>query len=258
LRNAAFTKRLFEDPDHATLLQRRAYWSREYKAQVPPLIASGQPFSRLEADPIVLLVAARDGYESPLTDAGLPEHRLAPLDSVAAEAVLDAASPWLSVRLRDVVLRQAAGNPLALNELPRTVGKDDAGTASSAVLPLTERLERAFSRALNDLPKQTQLLLLIAALNDRESTGEILQAAALAAGRRIDLDALEPAALAGLIELDVSFVRFRHPLCAPRSGKRRRSNVDGAPTKRLPRRCPTTPTVASGIGLHTSAERTKM
>jgi hypothetical protein len=75
------------------------------------------------------------------------------------------------------------------------------------VLPLTERLERAFSRALNDLPKQTQLLLLIAALNDRGSTGEILQAAALAAGRRIDLDALEPAALAGLIELDVSFVR---------------------------------------------------
>src|ERR1700737_516365 len=56
---------------------------------------------------------------------------------------------------------------------------------------------------------KSRLLLLIAALNDRDSTSEVLAAAALAEGRSIDLDALEPAALAGLIELDVSSVRFR-------------------------------------------------
>src|SRR2546421_3823502 len=183
-----------------------AHWLDRATAEVLAFVARG-----LEADPIVLLVAPRDGYDSPLTEAGLPEHRLVPLDSVAARAVVDAVSPRLSISLRETILRQAAGNPLALNELPLTAARDDAG-APPGVLPLTERLERAFTARLADLPEHTRLSLLIAALNDRDSTSEVLEATALAAGRRIDLDALEPAALAGLIELDVSSVRFRHPL----------------------------------------------
>lgn len=55
------------------------------------------PNAFLEADPIVLPVATRDGYDSPLTEAGLPELRLAALDAVAAMAVLNAVSPRLSV-----------------------------------------------------------------------------------------------------------------------------------------------------------------
>ena len=80
------------------------------------------------------------------------------------------------------------------------------------MLPLTERIERAFAERLGDITGHTRLSLLIVALNDRDSTSEVLEAAALAAGLPIDLDALEAAALAGLIELDVSSVRFRHPL----------------------------------------------
>jgi predicted ATPase len=183
-----------------------AHWLDRATAEVLAFVAR-----RLEADPIVLLVATRDGYDSPLTEAGLPEHRLAPLDSVAARAVVDAVSPRLSVSLRETILRQPAGNPLALNELPLTAARDDTG-APPGVLPLTERLERVFTARLADLPEQTHLSLLIAALNDRDGTREVLDAAALAAGQRIDLDALEPAARAGLIELDVRSVRFRHPL----------------------------------------------
>ena len=42
---------------------------------------------RIESDPVVLLAAARDGYPSPLADAGLPEHRLA--GGVARRRVLE-------------------------------------------------------------------------------------------------------------------------------------------------------------------------
>jgi hypothetical protein len=99
---------------------------------------------RLEADPIVLLDATRDSYDSPLTEAGLPEHRLAPLDAVAARAVVDAVSPRLGVSLRETILRQAAGKPLALNELPLTAAKTTRAhhpvccrlpSGSSALLP---------------------------------------------------------------------------------------------------------------------------
>jgi hypothetical protein len=166
---------------------------------------------RLEADPVVLLIATRDGYDSPLTETGLPERRIAPLDSGAAAAVLDVVSPHLSAGIRATVLRQAAGNPLALHELPLAAGGHDAGAPPSA-LPLTERLVHAFTARLRDLPKRTRLLLLVAALNDRDSTSEVVHAAALVAGEPVALEALEPAAGAALIELDVTSVRFRHPL----------------------------------------------
>src|SRR5262249_2628415 len=45
---------------------------------------------RIESDPIVLLSATRDGYDSVLADSGLPEHRLGGLDEAAAAALLDA------------------------------------------------------------------------------------------------------------------------------------------------------------------------
>src|ERR1044071_7911496 len=73
---------------------------------------------RIESDPILLLVAIRDGYESVLGDVGLPEHRLDRLDDSAAAELLDESAPELAAPMRAQVLREAAGNPLAVLELP--------------------------------------------------------------------------------------------------------------------------------------------
>jgi DNA-binding CsgD family transcriptional regulator len=164
---------------------------------------------RIESDPVVLLAATRDGYPSALADAGLPEHRLAGLDDTTAAALLDAAAPDLPRTARSRVLREAAGNPLALLELP-AVAQD--GDELPGGLPLTERLERAFAARVADLPDATRLVLLVAALSDRDATGEIVQAAAAVAGTPLDLDAAEPAVEAALIDLGVDSIRFRHPL----------------------------------------------
>ena len=54
--------------------------------------------------------------------------------------------------------------------------------------------------------------MLVAALSDDDAVSEILQAAGAVAGESVDLDAVEPAIAAALIERDVSSIRFRHPL----------------------------------------------
>ena len=163
---------------------------------------------RIESDPIVLLAAVRDGYPSALSDAGLPEHRLAGLDDATAAAMLDAAAPDLAQTARSRVLREAGGNPLALLELPAVAAEESLPGG----LPLTERLERAFAGRMSELPDATRLVLLVAALNDGDALSEILEAAADVAGTSLDLEAVEPAVDAALVDLDVSSIRFRHPL----------------------------------------------
>ena len=167
---------------------------------------------RIESDPIIMLAAARDGYPSVLGNAGLPEHRLGGLDDAAAGALLDAAVPELPLAARTRVLREAAGNPLALLELPAVAGGHEDEPWVSGGLPLTERLERAFATRVSELPEETRLLLLVAALNDSDSLTEILHAASLIAGTSLDLDLLVPAAEAAVVELDLQTLRFRHPL----------------------------------------------
>ena len=70
---------------------------------------------RVQSDPIVLLAAAREGYPSPLVDVGLPEYRLAGLPPAAAEELLDSSAPGLVPSVRDRLLGEAGGNPLALD-----------------------------------------------------------------------------------------------------------------------------------------------
>ena len=94
-----------------------AHWLDRPTADVLAFVAR-----RIESDPVLLLAAVRDGYPSPLTDAGLPEHRLTGLDDATAGALLDAAAPRLPLAARNRALREAAGNPLALLELPGTWG----------------------------------------------------------------------------------------------------------------------------------------
>ena len=54
----------------------------------------------------------------------------------------------------------------------------------AAVLPLSERLERAFAGRVAELPEDTRLALLAAALDDGENVVEILRAASAVAGVR--------------------------------------------------------------------------
>jgi DNA-binding CsgD family transcriptional regulator len=184
-----------------------AHWLDPPTADVLAFVAR-----RIESDPVLLLAATRDGYRSALADAGLPEHRLAGLDDTTAAALLDAVAPDLPPTARSRVLREAAGNPLALLELPAVAGEIDDEASVPGGVHLTERLERAFAARVSDLPDATRLVLLVAALSDQDAVGEILQVASTVAGSPLELDAAEPAADAGIVDVDLQTLRFRHPL----------------------------------------------
>jgi DNA-binding CsgD family transcriptional regulator len=168
---------------------------------------------RIESDPIILLAAIRDGYPSVLGDAGLQMLSLAGLDDAAAGALLDASAPQLALASRGRVLREAAGNPLALLELPAVVGeREGEGWLPGGGLPLSDRLERAFAARVSDLPEATRLVLLVAALNDADAMSEILQAGSVVVGADLDVDVVAPAAEVGIVKVDLQTLRFRHPL----------------------------------------------
>src|SRR5580693_401240 len=176
---------------------------------------------RLQSDPIVLLAAVREGYPSPLVDAGLLQHRIGGLGPAEAMALLDASAQQLSPVVRDRLLSEAAGNPLALIELPIAAARQEPITLGS--LPLTQRLEQAFAARVSDLPEATQLLLLVAAHSDDGRLSDIVDAAGLVAGSTLGLDLFEPAAEPGIVDLDLHSVRFRHPLI--RSAVRQSASV---------------------------------
>ena len=184
-----------------------AHWLDEPTADVLTFIAR-----RIESDPVLLLAAIRDGYPTRFADAGLPEHRLSPLDETTAAVLLDAAAPDLRPTTRSRVLHDAGGNPLALLELPVAAGQLGEEPSLPGGLALTERLERAFAGRISDLPEVTRQTLLVAALHDDDAVGEILHATGVLARESVGLDALEPAADASVVDFDLNSVRFRHPL----------------------------------------------
>src|SRR5829696_3417387 len=184
-----------------------AHWLDGPTADVLAFVAR-----RVESDPILLLAAIRDGYPSVFGEAGLPEHKLVGLDDPTAAALLDAVASGLPVAARTRVLREAAGNPLAILELPAVVGGHEDEQWVAGGLPLTERLERAFADRVADLPDATRLVLLVAALSDEDGLNEILKVSTAVAGASVDLDAAAPAVEAGVVDAGRQTLRFRHPL----------------------------------------------
>jgi DNA-binding CsgD family transcriptional regulator len=168
---------------------------------------------RLGADKIGLVGTARETEleDNPLARAGLAELRLGPLDAAAAAALLDARAV-LDPVVRRRVLAEAAGNPLALVELPLVAGQDDSPGALNGWIPLTRRLEQAFASRLPGLREVTFTALLAAGLNDGGALAEVLAAASLVTGTRVSVADLAEAMAAGLAEVDGQSVRFRHPL----------------------------------------------
>ncbi|HET9341813.1 MAG TPA: AAA family ATPase [Candidatus Eremiobacteraceae bacterium] len=166
---------------------------------------------RLESEPIFMLVGNRDPDGTPL-DRIIPKLRLDALDDLAASALLHAHYSELPALLRDKVLREAAGNPLALVELPKAITSDSYGGLLPEPLPLTTRLEDAFASRISELPLSTRHLLLAAALDEQSNLAEIMSVATLLSGEELPLEVLTPATRAGLLTVDSMDVRFKHPL----------------------------------------------
>ncbi len=165
---------------------------------------------RLLAERVGLVFAMReDGDAHGL--GGLPELALEGVGELDARVLLDATVPGpLDERVRDRILAEAAGNPLALLELPRglTPTAVAGGFGLPGSVPLISRLEQGFVRQLESLPGETRQLLLLAAA---EPVGDVTLLRRAAELLGLDADEAVPAGAAGLIDIGVR-VRFRHPL----------------------------------------------
>ncbi|MGI5169644.1 ATP-binding protein [Spirillospora sp. CA-253888] len=164
---------------------------------------------RIGAEGIAMLFAARDGFDAP----GLPELTLQGLDRRTALDLLEERAPGLAGPVRERVLAEAAGNPLALLELPGGLSPEQrAGRAElpdGLPLPVTRRLLDAFGARIGRLPERARLALTVAAAEGTGDLGTVLQAAHTAGAAAADL---EEAERAGLVEITGVTVAFGHPL----------------------------------------------
>jgi DNA-binding CsgD family transcriptional regulator len=163
---------------------------------------------RLSAESVGLVFAAR------VPDAelaGLPELAVEGLREAEARVLLASvlAGP-LDERVRDRLVAETRGNPLALLELPRglTPAELAGGFGLPGAAPISGRIEEMFRRRVEALPAGTRRLLLVAAADPTGDPGLVWRAA----GRLgIGAEAAAPATEAGLVEFG-AWVRFRHPL----------------------------------------------
>ena len=160
---------------------------------------------RLEAEHVALVAAFRSGQSTSLDDARLATLDLERLSASAAARLLDRTAPELHPVLRARVLAESSGNPLALVELARSMGRSGEQLSPPSTT-LTSRLERAFASRLRDLSPNTRAGLLAAALDSRASLNEIARSSG--AG----LESLQPAIDGDLVDIADDRVRFRHPL----------------------------------------------
>jgi DNA-binding CsgD family transcriptional regulator len=172
---------------------------------------------RLRQEPVVVLAAARpdpgraDSHRrtgSDLAQAGLPERILGGLDPGEASGLLtELCGATLPPGVRDSLLAAAAGNPLALIELPGTLSPAQlAGTEPlPEPLPLAGELERVFAARVSQLEPGQRTLALLSACSGRLPA---ITAAAAALG--VGADGLDR--LHGLVSITDSAVVFTHPL----------------------------------------------
>jgi DNA-binding CsgD family transcriptional regulator len=183
-----------------------AQWLDQASAQTLEFIAR-----RLAAEPVAMVFAVREPDAGPRF-AELPELVVPGLGGNDAATLLESAlTGVLDLRVRDRILAECHGNPLALLELPRGLSPvelafgGDAGTTAGS---LVHRLEQGFLRQARSLPEQSRRLLLTAAA---EPIGDVQLLRRAVERLGIDMDAATAAETAGLIELR-DRVRFRHPL----------------------------------------------
>ena len=158
-----------------------AQWLDRVSAQVLGFVAR-----RLWAERVALVFAVRDPSDVPEL-SGLPELAVRGLGNRDANAVLESVLPGrLDERVRDRIIAETHGNPLALLELPRglTPAQLAGGFGLPGVMPLAGRIEQSFLRRVLVLPPETQRLLLTAAVEPVGDVAFVLVARRRAAGDR--------------------------------------------------------------------------
>ena len=163
---------------------------------------------RLDADPVGLILVTRVPGEEL---ARLPGLAVEGLRAGDAQALLDSvlAGP-LDARVREQIVAETRGNPLALLELPRRMTPTElaGGFGLPGTRPLAGYIEDTFGWRIEALPAESRHLLLLAAA---DPSGDTLLVWRAAAQLEIPLQAATVAAEHGLAEFGAR-VRFRHPL----------------------------------------------
>ena len=178
-----------------------AQWLDRASAQALAFVAR-----RLLAESIALVFATRAPAEEL---EGLPKLAVDGLPSDDARALLGSAlGVPLDERVRERIIAETRGNPLAPLELPR--GLTPAELAGGFGFPdapgLSGRIEDSFRRRLAGLPAETQRLLLVAAAEPAGDPVLVWRAAG-----RLGIGAEAAADTDGLLAIGTG-VMFRHPL----------------------------------------------
>ncbi|MCU1430812.1 MAG: LuxR family transcriptional regulator, partial [Actinomycetia bacterium] len=182
-----------------------AQWLDQASARTLAFVAR-----RLGAESIALLFGARQ--PPGVADlAGLPELVVGGLSDVESRALLLSVLPGrVDAGVVDRVVAEARGNPLALLELPRGLTAADlaGGFPMLRSMSLSSRIEEAFFNRYRALPKQTQLLLLVAAA---EPVGDPALLWRAGASLGVGVEDATAAEAEGLVQVGTRVV-FRHPL----------------------------------------------
>ena len=166
---------------------------------------------RIEADAICLLLALRDGEDSPLAAAELEELRVGGLPDDDARAVLErAAGVVVAPAVARRLVAATAGNPLALLELPGLLSPEELAGHEPLPdpLPVGRSVQRAFLRRVRALPAGTRRLLTLAAA----SGGDVDVVARAGAALGVPASELEPAEEERVVRVRSGRVEFEHPL----------------------------------------------
>ncbi|TGB39462.1 helix-turn-helix transcriptional regulator [Mycolicibacterium peregrinum] len=185
-----------------------AQWLDQVSVQTLGFVAR-----RLLAEPVVMVFAVRDSHAGADVDIlpDLPELRLEGLSDSDARDLLDSVVLGrLDERVRDRLIAESRGNPLALLEVPRNVSAAEraGGFWIVGTRPSVGQVEEGFVRRIQSLPADTRRLALLAAA---DPVGDPVVFSRAAAHLGIGMDALAPAEAAGVIEFGPR-MRFHHPL----------------------------------------------
>jgi DNA-binding CsgD family transcriptional regulator len=183
-----------------------AQWLDRASAQVLGFVAR-----RLFAESVGMVFAVRESSEIPELD-GLPTLDVPGLSTPDAHALFDWAIPWrVDERVKDRIVTESRGNPLALQEISRAgaLARLGGGYGATDAARVATRIEKSFQQQALALPEETRRLLRTAAAEPLGDLALLWRAAALLG---IPADATAPAEAAGLIELRSGRVYFRHPL----------------------------------------------
>src|SRR4051794_20208769 len=194
---------------HLVMLVDNVQWLDRCSAEVLLFAAR-----RLAGTGVTMVFAGRDGradFQSP----DVQELTLRQLDSEASAELLTEHHPDRAAPVREGVLWEAEGNPLALLELPEAfAARERAGAFSPPIGPvgaprLPQKVRDTLQTQVAALPGATRRLLLLMAIDDRGDLGVLVRA-----GQRlgVSIGDLESAEHGGLVGVRDRSVVFRHPL----------------------------------------------